>query len=252
MKIVVCVKRVPSTDTRVKIAPDGTSIDPSSVEWIISPYDEFALEGALQIKDEDPDTEVIVVSLASPEATKELRTCLAMGADRAIHIQADGGSDRDAQTTAVALSQVIQEENPHLVLCGKMAVDKDQGQVGILLAYQLGWPCLTEVCQFASKGDAVEAKRESGSGAMEIYEVPLPAVLTVTKGDTEPRYANLKGIMAAKKKPLEEKTDSGGDSSLTVRSMEMPAERSPGRIVGEGPDAVDELIRLLREEAKAI
>ena len=252
MKIMVCVKRVPATDSRIKIADDGTSLDTTSIEWIVSPYDEFALEQALQIKDADADTEVVVVSLAPAAATKELRTCLAMGADSAIHIKDEEANTRDALTTASALADAIADAGADLILCGKMAVDHDQGQVGTLLAYKLDRPCVTEVRDLTIEGNEVIAERAGGGGTKETYAVPLPAVLTVTKGDKEPRYANLKGIMKAKKKPIDERDAAAGADHMTVKTMELPPERPEGRIVGEGVDAVGEVMRLLREEAKVL
>ena len=252
MKIVACIKRVPATDTRVKVAADGTSIDTSQVEWIINPYDEFALEAALRVKEAAGTGEVIALSLGPPEAAKELRTCLAMGADRAILVKDAQASRRDAQVTAQALAPVLAELAPDLVLCGKQSIDRDQGQVGILLAYALGLPCVTEISKLAVAGGKATVERAGDGGTTERYEVALPAVLTCQKGLNEPRYANLKGIMAAKKKPLEEREPGELPDALQVRALELPAARPAGRIVGEGAAAVDDLVRLLRQEAKVI
>ena len=252
MKIVVCVKRVPATDSRIKIAADGTSLDTASIEWILSPYDEFALETALRIKDAAADTEVVVLCLGPAEATKELRTCLAMGADRAIHLKDDGANAHDAQVTSGLLADAITGESPDLVLCGKLAADRDQGQVGLLLSYRLGYPCVTEARELGLEDGKAVAKRAAGGGNSETWELPLPALVTITKGEYEPRYASLKGIMAAKKKPIDERDVSAPAETITVKAMELPAERQAGRIVGEGAEAVGELVRLLREEAKVI
>ena len=252
MKIVACIKRVPSTDTRVKVAADGTSIDTAQVEWIINPYDEFALEAALRVKEAAGAGEVIALSLGPAETAKELRTCLAMGADRAILLKDGQASRRDAQVTAGALAPVLAELKPDLVLCGKQSVDRDQGQVGILLAYALGLPCVTEISKLAVAGGKATVERAGDGGTTERYEVALPAVLTCQKGLNEPRYANLKGIMAAKKKPLEEREAGELADALQVRALELPAARPAGRIVGEGAAAVDDLVRLLRQEAKVI
>jgi len=252
MKIVACIKRVPATDTRVKVGPDGTSIDTSQVEWIINPYDEFALEAALRVKEAAGAGEVIALSLGPAETAKELRTCLAMGADRAILVKDSQASRRDAQVTAQALAPVLAELAPDLVLCGKQSIDRDQGQVGILLAYALGLPCVTEISKLAVAGGRATVERAGDGGTTERYEVTLPAVLTCQKGLNEPRYANLKGIMAAKKKPLEEREPGELPDALQVRALELPAARPAGRIVGEGAAAVDDLVRLLRQEAKVI
>jgi electron transfer flavoprotein beta subunit len=252
MKIVACIKRVPATDTRVKVSPDGTSIDTSQVEWIINPYDEFALEAALRVKEAAGAGEVIALSLGPAETAKELRTCLAMGADRAILVKDVQASRRDAQVTAQALAPVLAELAPDLVLCGKQSIDRDQGQVGILLAYALGLPCVTEISKLAVANGRATVERAGDGGTTERYEVTLPAVLTCQKGLNEPRYANLKGIMAAKKKPLEEREAGELPDALQVRALELPAARPAGRIVGEGAAAVDDLVRLLRQEAKVI
>jgi len=252
MKIVVCIKRVPATDTRIKVGADGTSIDNSQIESIISPYDEFAVEAALQMKEAAGEGEVTIVTLGPGDATKELRTCLAMGADKAILLKDDASSDRAAGTTAHALAACISGLSPDLVLCGKQAVDRDQGQVGSLLAARLGMPCVTEIKKLEIADGKAVVERAGDGGTTESWEVPLPAVLTTTKGLNEPRYASLKGIMAAKKKPIDEAEADLGDPRLKVNSLELPPERREGRIIGEGPEAVDELMRLLREEAKIL
>ncbi|MCB9898967.1 MAG: electron transfer flavoprotein subunit beta/FixA family protein [Planctomycetes bacterium] len=252
MKIVVCVKRVPATDTRIKIGADGKSIDTAQVEWIISPYDEFAVECALRLKDADASTQVTVLSLGPPETTKELRTCLAMGADDAILLKDPLAGTRDATTTAKLLADAVSPLAPDLVLLGKQAVDRDQGQVGLLLASRLGLPCVTEIKAFGLADGQAKVERAGEEGTTESYQVALPAVLTCTKGLNEPRYANLKGIMAAKKKPIDERDVQPGDDGLVTRALELPPGRNAGKIVGEGADAVPELVRLLQQEAKVL
>ena len=252
MKIVVCVKRVPATDTRVKVGSDGASIDATQVEWVINPYDEFAVEAALQIKEGAGAGEVIALCLGPAEATKELRTCLAMGCDQAVLLKDADASARDATATSAALAAVIAELSPDLVLCGKQAVDLDQGQVGALLAARLGWPCVTEIKALAVADGQATVEKGGDAGTREKYTVALPAVLTCNKGLNEPRYASLKGIMQAKKKPIDERDAQLGEPHVTTSALELPAERSGGRIVGEGADAVPELLRLLREEAKVL
>jgi len=252
MKIVACIKRVPATDTRVKVAADGRSLDATQVEWIINPYDEFALEAALRLKEAAGAGEVVVVCLGPAEATKELRTCLAIGADRAVLLRDPQAAERDALTTAAALAEVVREIGPDLVLCGKQAIDRDQGQVGQRLAHALGLPCVTEIRKLEIRDGRAHVERPGEDGTSELWEVALPAVLTANKGLNEPRYASLKGIMAAKKKPIEERDAVGLIEGLKVQSMELPAARPEGRIVGEGSAAVGELVRLLREEAKLL
>ena len=251
MKIVACIKRVPATDTRVKIAADGVGLDAAQVEWIINPYDEFAVEAALRVKEAAGAGEVIVLTLGHPDAGKELRTCLAMGADRAILLKDVDASKRDATATAAALSAVLAELKPDLVLCGKLAIDRDQGQVGPRIAQRLGLPCVTAITHLEVNSGSGTAQRAL-EGATETVTFPLPAVLSIDEGLGRPRIPSLKGIMAAKKKPLDEQRAQLGPVSLTLESLAPPPERPAGRIVGEGAAAVPELVRLLREEAKVL
>lgn len=252
MNIVVCIKRVPATDSRIKPADDGRSIDTSQIEWIISPYDEIALEAGLQLKEAAGEGELTVVSLGPGDSTKELRTCLAMGADKAVLLADDQASFRDAATTSAALAQAIGELAPDVVLCGCRAIDRDQGQVGLLLAAHLGMPCVTEIRKLELVDGKAVVECAGDNGTSETWELALPAVLTCAKGLNEPRYASLKGIMKAKKKPIEKCAANLAAASLEVRSLELPAPRREGRIVGTGPEAVEELVRLLREEAKVL
>jgi electron transfer flavoprotein beta subunit len=249
LKIVVCIKRVPDTEARIRPAADGTTIDPAGIKFVISPYDEFALETALRLKESKGSGEVIVVSLGPAAAAEQLRTALAMGADRAMHLK--GEASLDGLATARALAAEIGDIGADLVLLGMKAVDDDQQQVGPMLAELLDLPCITVATDLEPAVGTLTAHREI-EGGVEVVETSLPAVITITKGKFEPRYPSLKGIMAAKKKPLEEKDAQLGESRIRVRSIVPPPDRPPGRIVGEGVAAVDELVRALREEAKVL
>jgi electron transfer flavoprotein beta subunit len=249
LKIVVCIKRVPDTEARIRPAADGTTIDPAGIKYVISPYDEFALETALRLKESKGSGEVIVVSLGPAAAAEQLRTALAMGADRAMHLK--GEASLDGLATARALAAEIGDIGADLVLLGMKAVDDDQQQVGPMLAELLDLPCITVATDLEPADGTLTAHREI-EGGVEVVETSLPAVITITKGKFEPRYPSLKGIMAAKKKPLEEKDAQLGESRIRVRSIVPPPDRPPGRIVGEGVAAVDELVRALREEAKVL
>lgn len=249
MNIVVCVKRVPDTETRVRVGPDGTAIDPSGVKFILSPYDEFAVEAALRLREGRGDGEVVAVSLGDDSSQETLRSALAMGVDRAVLLR--GEVSPDGLATARILAAEVEANDAPLVLLGVKAADDDQQQVGPMLATLLGRPCATAVYSFEVKEGSVVCRR-GVDGGTETVELPLPAVLTITKGEYEPRYASLKGIMAAKRKPLESKEAAGAASRIHVAAMELPGERSAGKIVGEGPDAVPELVRLLREEANVL
>lgn len=224
-------------------------MDPEGVKFIISPYDEFAIEAALQLKEQAGDGEVVLVSLGGENTQETLRQGLAMGADQAILLKGDAGSDGLA--TAKALARELEGMGASLVLFGMKGADMDQQQVGPMAATILGLPCATAVSDFDLAGETLTCRREV-EGGTESLEMDLPAVVTLTKGKYEPRYASLKGIMAAKRKPLEEKEAQAEESRLIVRQLSYPPERPAGRIIGEGPDAAPELVRLLREEAKAL
>ena len=249
MNITVCIKRTPDTETRVGIAGDGVSIDPTGVKYIVSPYDEMAVEAGLRTRESAGDGQVQVLTLGSADSVETLRSGLAMGADAALLLE--GEVTMDGLATAKALAEELRGRNDDLVLFGVKAVDDDQQQVGPMVATLLGRPCVTAVASFEVKDGGVTCHREV-EGGTEVVEVSLPAVLTVTKGEFEPRYASLKGIMAAKRKPLDRKEVAVPASRLAVDALELPPARPEGRVVGEGPDAVPELVRLLREEAKVI
>jgi electron transfer flavoprotein beta subunit len=253
MKIAVCVKRVPDSETRVRIAPDGRSLDETGVKFILNPYDEFAVEEALRRRERagaGGAGEVVVISLGPAQAQETIRTALAMGADRGVLLQTDR-IPPDGLEVARALAAELKDGAYDLILFGKMAIDDYNHQVGPMVAELLDLPCVTSVSRLEIAGGTGTAEREI-EGGVEVVEFPLPAVLTTDKGLNEPRYPALKGIMAAKKKPLEVKPVSPGAGGLALVAMTLPPERQAGRIVGEGPAAVPELVRLLREEAKVL
>jgi electron transfer flavoprotein beta subunit len=258
MKIVVAVKQVPDTATQVKVSGDSRAIDPGGITWIVSPYDEFAVEEALRIKEKRGQGEVVAVALG-PERVKEaLRSCLAMGCDRAIHVNDPVLAEVDTLTTARALSAVVKGEAPALVLCGRQAIDDDMGALPAQLADLLGWPCAYWIMEEAigADGTSVRVARQV-EGGLEVFELPLPAVLSCQKGLNEPRYPTLKGIMGAKKKEIRDvKAGELGvavEPQLSVVTLEALPPRPPGRIIpGDVPTAVKELVRALREDAKAI
>jgi electron transfer flavoprotein beta subunit len=245
----VCIKQVPDTETRVKVAADGRSLDPAGVTWVLNPYDEFAVEGALRVREKLGAGEVVVVSLGGPGVQTTLRNALAMGADRAIHLKTDAALD--ALSVSRALAVVARELSPGLVWFGKQAVDDDAAQVGPMTAELLGLPCATVAAAFELDGATVRVEREI-EGGREVVEMPTPCVVTADKGLNEPRYASLKGIMAAKKKTIEERATNPGEPAVEVLALELPPARAAGRIVGEGVAAVNELVRILRDEAKVL
>ena len=249
MDVIVCVKRVPDTETRIRIDESGQEIERGGVKFIISPYDEYALEAGLRLKEAAGQGEVSLVTLGDDSAQETLRTGLAMGADKATLLR--GETSMDGLATAKALAGELRGSDAPLILLGIKAADDDQQQVGPMLATLLDRPCVTGVSSFEVADGKAVCQREVEGGS-EVVEVDLPAVLTVTKGSYDPRYASLKGIMAAKRKPLDQKDAMAADARIRVRQLSEPPPRAAGRIVGEGPDAVPELVRLLREEANVL
>jgi electron transfer flavoprotein beta subunit len=247
VKSIVCVKRVPDTEARLRISGDGSSVDPAGVKFVLNPYDEFALEAGLKHKEAAGQGDVTVMTVGGAESAETLRTALAMGADSAVLLRADQALEGLA--VARALADELRGREYDLLLFGLRAVDDDLQAVGPMTAELLGIPVISAVTEFSVEGGRAVATREV-EGGTEVVELKLPCALTITKGAYEPRYASLKGIMAAKKKPLEEKPATSG--AAVPQALSYPAERKPGRIVGQGPDAVTELVRLLREEAKVI
>ncbi len=244
MRIAVCIKRVPDSETRVRIAADGKNLDEAGVKFVMNPYDEFAVEEGLR------RGEVTVLSLGPAAAQETIRTALAMGADRGILLQTDR-IPADPFEAARVIGAELKTASWDLILFGRVAIDDYHHQVGTLVAELLGLPCVTAVSHLDIDGQKGVAEREI-EGGIEVVEFSLPAVLTTDKGLNEPRYPALKGIMAAKKKPLDVKPVQPGPGSLEVMALTPPPERKEGKIVGEGPAAVGELVRLLREEAKVL
>jgi len=248
VKIVVCVKQTPDSEVKVVIPDGGTWIDDSNVNYVLNPYDEFAVEEALRIQ-EKAGGEVTVVSIGPDRAATAIRNALAMGANAGIHIKDD--IPKMGLATAKILAETIKPLEADLVILGTRAIDDDCMQVGPMLAELLGMPSVNTITKLEITENGGTAERDI-EGGKEVIEFPLPAVITAQKGLNEPRYASLKGIMMAKKKPLETKAAPGIESGLTVTKMEYPPARSECKIVGNGVEAVPDLVKLLREEAKAI
>jgi len=255
----VCVKQVPDTETRVKIAAEGNAIVEADVNWIVSPYDEFAIEAALRIK-EAKGGEVILVCVGPERAQSALRNGLAMGADAAVHAKDPLFEAADTLGTARALAAAIKTLAPfELVLTGQQGVGGDHSQIPGLLAELLDLPQVTVAVKLEVGEGKASVEREI-EGARETWETSLPAVISAQKGMNEPRYASLKGIMAAKKKPIDVKDaaalglDAAALAARTrVVTMELPAARPPVKMIDGDPEAqAKELLRLLHEEAKVI
>jgi electron transfer flavoprotein beta subunit len=259
MKIIVCVKQVPDTETRIRINPQGSGIVETDVNWIVSPYDEFAIEEALRIK-EAKGGEVVLLGLGPDRVQAALRNGLAMGADSAVHLKDPGFEALDSLGTARALAAAIRGLAPFdLVLTGQQGVGGDHSQTPGLLGELLDLPQVTVAVKVQVSEGKATVEREV-EGAREIWETSLPAVISAQKGLNEPRYASLKGIMAAKKKPIETKDAAalGLDAAalapkVTVGALELPPPRPPVKMIeGDVATQTRELIRLLHEEAKVI
>ncbi|MCP8689991.1 electron transfer flavoprotein subunit beta/FixA family protein [Marinobacterium sedimentorum] len=249
MKILVPVKRVIDYNVKVRIKSDGSGVDLNNVKMAINPFDEISVEEAVRLKEAGVATEVVVVSIGSRASQEVLRAALAIGADRAIHLQ----TDQELEPLAVAkcLQRVVEEERPQLVICGKQAIDDDCNQTGQMLAALLGWPQGTFASGIAPQGDLLSVTREI-DGGLETLELKLPAVVTSDLRLNEPRYASLPNIMKAKKKPLDSRpvAELGIDVAPRLNAVNhaAPAARQAGIKVAD----VAELVEKLRHEARVI
>jgi electron transfer flavoprotein beta subunit len=250
MKIVACIKRVPTTEAQVKTTADGKALDTTGLTWMCSFYDEIAVEQAIQTK-EKLGGEVTVLTLGPSDASKELREFLARGADQAVVLKDDAWHQRDARATAKILAARIQKSGAELALFGKVATDRDNAAVGLMAATYLGWACVSDVIALELGATGGSAQRETEHG-VETVSFELPAVITCNKGLNEPRRANLKGIMAVKSKPIPEESFEDVPNQQVVVKVEPPPARKAGKIVGEGAAAVPALIQALRSEAGVI
>ncbi len=260
VKIVVCMKQVPSSEARIVLASDGVSIDRTDVEMVINPYDEYALEEALRIKEAKGEGEVVVVTVGPEKAKEAIRSCLALGADRGVIVKDESYLGGDGLCTARILADVIKDIDPDLVLCGKLSIDVESDCAAIAVAEHLGWPHASLVNKIEWTDDRnMKAYREI-EGGREVVEITLPAVLTTEKGLNEPRYASLKGIMAAKRKPIDEATPSVASSEVgaeaagvQIIAMAPPPERTGGqKFEGEPEEIVPKVVELLKTEAKVL
>jgi electron transfer flavoprotein beta subunit len=253
MKVLVPVKRVIDYNVKVRVKADGSGVDLANVKMSMNPFDEIAVEEAIRLKEKGIATEVIVVSIGVKQSQETLRTALAMGADRAILIEATDNVQTDIEPLAVAklLAAVVRDEAPGLVLCGKQAIDNDMNATGQMLSALLGWSQGTFASALAVAGDVATVTREVDDG-MQTITVKMPAIITVDLRLNQPRYASLPNIMKAKAKPMAMKTpaDLGVDVAprLTIVKTVEPAGRKAGVKVG----SVDELIAKLRDEAGVI
>ncbi len=250
MRILVPTKRVPDTDQKIRVRADSCGIEDEHLPFVINPFDAIALEEALRIREQSSDNvEVLAVGIGSTEYERELRTALAMGADRALLVESS--EQFDPWNVARVLQVIVRREQPELVLMGKQAVDDDSNQAGQFLAALLDWPQATFASKIEFTGNGIRVCRETDAG-IEVVSMSLPAVVTTDLRLNEPRYASLPSILKSKKKPIErvafDELNIELEPRVTVLSMEAPPARSAGVRVAD----VDELLSRLRDEAKVI
>jgi electron transfer flavoprotein beta subunit len=248
MKILVFINHVPDTETKVKIGGDGKSIDPSGVNFMLSPYDEIAVEEALRTKQKFGG-EVVAVSLGGDSNKETLRKALAMGCDKAVLLK--DLSIRDSFAVASPLADYAKEYGAEIIFTGKQSIDYDDAQVGGLVAEMLGISSISVVVKLEIIDGKVIAEREI-EGGHEVVHAALPVLISAQKGLNEPRYPSLKGIMDAKRKQIEERMVVPAEVRVEVLSLKTPSAKPAGKIIGTDASATGELVRLLHEEAKVI
>jgi electron transfer flavoprotein beta subunit len=263
MKILVLLKQTPDTEAKIQLSGDCKKIETAGLKYIINPYDEFAIEEALQIKEKNENCEVVIASFGDPDSKERIVKGLAMGADRGLLISNSGFENAESLVVSKVLAAAIKAEAPDLVLCGKQGIDEDNMHVVVMTAELLGWPHVNVVTKLTLNAGTATAEREVEGGQIEVYEVKLPAIFGAHKSLNTPRYASLPGIMKAKKKPMDSKTV--GDLSIdvnqlkasiktTVTSYSYPAQKPAGKLFKGEPveTMVARVVKLLREEAKVI
>lgn len=250
MKIAVCIKRVPEMDVNFKIAPSGKAVDETGLKWDMSDFDGYAVEAALQLTEKLGAGEVHVISLGPDVVQETLRKALSMGVARATQLKCDA-VPADSTAIARALAAELKDGGYDLIMFGKMSIDGANGVTQFVVAELLGLPIVHACSKLEIANGRGTARREIEGGG-ELVSFPLPAVVSIDEGIARPRYPSLKGIMAAKKKPLDVKPAQLGEVRLTVARMDLPPARAAGRIIGEGAAAVPELVKLLQTEAKVL
>ena len=257
MNIYVCIKQVPDTETKIKLNADQNGIDTTGIKWIMSPYDELAVEEALRLKEKNAGSTVTVVSAGPSRVVETIRTALAMGGDTGIHVEIPETADNNLAAKSMA-GALKKESKVDLVFTGKEAIDDGAAQTSQLIAEYLEIPCVTVVLNVEYGASAVKCKREIEGGAFELVETPLPALIATQKGLNEPRYASLPNIMKAKKKEVRslKMADVGtseSDQKIRYKNFQLPPPKQAGKkIPGDAAAQAKELVRLLHQEAKVV
>lgn len=249
MKIIVCVSLVPDSTTKVKVSETKKSIDENGVSFILNPYDEFAVEEALRLKEKNGG-EVTAVSFGTDKAKEAIKKSFQMGADKGVLIKT-ASNEFDSFTAAKNLADFLKSQSADIILFGKQSIDFDGLLIPSMVAEFLNLPSISIVVKLDIDGNKVIAEREV-EGGKEVIESTMPVIIGAQKGINEPRYPNLKSIMAAKSKPIEEIPASYEGNKVEILEMKLPPSKASGKIFTNGKDDVPELVRLLREEAKVI
>jgi electron transfer flavoprotein beta subunit len=257
MNIYVCIKQVPDTETKIKLNADQSGIDTAGIKWIMSPYDEFAVEEALRLKEKNAGSTVTVLSAGPTRVVETIRTALAMGADNGIHIDIPETADNNMAAKALA-GALKKESKVDIIFSGKEAIDDGAAQVSQLVAEYLDISYVTVVLNVEYSANSIKCKREIEGGAFEIVEASLPALVAAQKGMNEPRYASLPNIMKAKKKEVKglKMADAGvseADQKIRYKNYQLPPPKQAGKkLSGDPATQAKELVRLLHEEAKVV
>ncbi len=250
MNILVCISRVPDTATKINIADSGNSIEEKGVKFTVNPYDEFAIEEALQIKSKNADSSVTALTVGTEDNKDVLRTALAMGVDKAVLVK---GSEKPSDSFYVAknIANYVNENKPELVLMGRQSIDYDSFQMPSLVGELVDYPSVSVISKLEIDNGKAKAERDI-EGGKELVEITLPAVISAQKGLNSPRYPKLPDIMKAKRKPIEEIDAEQTESKVSVLSMELPRTERVGKVLGDTEDDIAEVVRALKEDAKAI
>lgn len=257
MNIYVCIKQVPDTETKIKLNSDSSGIDAAGIKWIMSPYDEFAVEEALRLKEKNAGSTVTVLSAGPARVVETISTALAMGADNGIHVELPENADNNLAAKALA-GALKKEAKVDLVFSGKEAIDDGAAQTSQLIAEYMDIACVTVALSVEYAASSVKAKREIEGGAFELVEAQMPVLIAAQKGMNEPRYASLPNIMKAKKKEVKilKGADVGvsdSDIKIKYKNLQLPPPKQAGKKISGDPAAqAKELARLLHEEAKVI
>ncbi len=249
MNILVCISRVPDTAARITIGSDGKSIETQGVKYVVNPYDEFAIEEALRIK-EKQGGEVTALTVGTEAAKDVLRTAYAMGVDKAVLIKTEEHPG-DSFITAKSIAEAAKEINPDIIFLGKQSVDYDSLQVPSILGELLDMPSISVVSKLTVEDGKITAERDI-EGGKETVESSVPCIISAQKGLNDPRYPKLPQIMKAKSKPIDEKQPAEAEARVTVTAMEIPSKQRKGTILGAEDEDIDKLVKLLHEEAKVI